>query len=228
MVRTAPHRTAPHRTAPHRTAPHRTAPHRTGAMMRTTVHRTKVRTAVAGPITHPLDQALIGCRNRLCQGETCRSRTWSRGGAEPGQGGGPVLRGSAHRVRRTRCRRECRASSDGAHPVRCGTSSCAESGAHRQSVRTAVDSIRWSPLRGVAPTRWTPPGGAHSMGSTRFGIGRSTRWMMPGIVTTARRSSAASGTGHGHRGARRRCRCGSGGAGAGAPGRRRTGVLRPP
>lgn len=48
----------------------------------------------------------------------------------------------------------------------------------------------------------------------------STRWTMPGIVTTARRWSAAPGTGRGHRGARRRYRSGSAGNGAGATARR--------
>lgn len=56
-------------------------------------------------------------------------------------------------------------------------------------------------------------------------IVRSTRWTMPGIVTTTRRSSAASGTEREHRGGPRRCRSGSVGAGAGADGTARRGLL---
>ena len=53
---------------------------------------------------------------------------------------------------------------------------------------------------------------AHQRGVHRVG---STRWAMPGIVTTARRWCAAPGPGRGRRGARPRC-SGSAGSGAGA------------
>ncbi|MFF8611019.1 hypothetical protein ACF06X_34515 [Streptomyces sp. NPDC015346] len=75
--------------------------------------------------------------------------------------------------------------------------------------------MEWMPrtMSSTAPSlRTTAPGARHRVHS----VG-STRWTMSGIVTTARRWSAALGTGRGHHGARRRCRSGSAGSGAGEP-----------
>ncbi|GAA2264852.1 hypothetical protein GCM10010232_66300 [Streptomyces amakusaensis] len=65
------------------------------------------------------------------------------------------------------------------------------SGFQRQPVHPGVASTWWNPFDVLHPV----PGIVHWI----LNIVDSTRWTMPGIVTTARRWSGAAGTGPSHR-----------------------------
>lgn len=131
-------------------------------------------TALRASGTPPLHRAgcashddLIGGRDGLCQGETCRvadlvkrerepGRTWSRGRSAAHA---PVRCGTSSAAHRVVVRTGCGAEHRGAH----------QSGVHRHPVRTRV-----------AATRWIPSGGAHSVHSIRCRasrIGCRTSWV---------------------------------------------------